>query len=240
MRDKGVGMGKYIGRVTSPITGEAESIPSTGYAFSDTQENRKNYKGFVRYLSFENGLGVILNLITTVFMCWLAWALLMPEGKVPEGWQIAVVQSAFFEVAWGPIGKAVFLVVAAAFLCDAWLQLTDGYSRIQADYFCSNFQWAKRFHFRTWHYMFVVLFTVLTAITMLLAQPGALIIIRGVIAFLSMGIYCPALIYLNFYMLPKAFPAWVKPHWAVRTMMFIVTAIYIGVGLWYVWILIKG
>ncbi len=87
-----MGMGKYIGRVTSPITGEAESIPSTGYAFSDTQENRKNYRGFVRYLSFENGLGVILNLITTVFMCWLAWALLMPEGKVPEGWQIAVVQ----------------------------------------------------------------------------------------------------------------------------------------------------
>ena len=57
MRDKGVGMGKIIGRVTSPITGQAEAIPATGYYFADTPENKRNYKGWVRYFSFENGWG---------------------------------------------------------------------------------------------------------------------------------------------------------------------------------------
>ncbi|MGH8731890.1 MAG: Nramp family divalent metal transporter, partial [Burkholderiales bacterium] len=116
MRDKGIGMGKNVGRVTSPITGKAETIPATGFYFADTEANKKNYKSWVRYFSFENGVGVGLNLLTTIIMCWLAYALLLPKGIIPKGWEIAVVQSAFFEVAWGPVGKALFLIVAAAFL----------------------------------------------------------------------------------------------------------------------------
>lgn len=116
MRDKGVGMARYIGRVTSPLRGAAEAIPSTGYAFADSDENRRHYRGFMRYLTTEMSIGVGLNLLTTVIMCWLAWALLKPQGLIPQGWQIAVVQSAFFEVSWGPLGKTLFLIVAAAFL----------------------------------------------------------------------------------------------------------------------------
>ncbi len=44
-RDKNIGMGKLIGRVTSPITGETEAIPATGYAFKDTEENKKKLQG---------------------------------------------------------------------------------------------------------------------------------------------------------------------------------------------------
>ena len=49
-------------------------------------------------------------------------------------------------------GKALFLIVAAAFLCDAWLQLTDGFSRIQADFFYSNIKGAQKLHYRSWYY----------------------------------------------------------------------------------------
>ena len=114
MRDKGVGMSAYIGRITSPLRTAPEAISATGYAFEDNEANRTNYRKFMRYLHIESGLGVALNLITTIIMCWLAWALLMPQGIVPEGWEIAVVQSAFFEVSWGAIGKIIFLVIAAA------------------------------------------------------------------------------------------------------------------------------
>ena len=159
-------------------------------------------------------------------MCWLAWALLLPQGVVPKGWEIAVVQAAFFEVAWGDIGRALFLVVAAAFLCDAWLQLTDGFSRIQADFFYSNFKGAQKLHLRTWYYIFVGIFTALTTVTMALAQPGTLIIIRGVVAFLAMALIAPAFVYLNFYMLPKVFPKWVTPHPVTRALMLLCTGTY--------------
>ena len=240
IRDKGVGMAGYIGRVTSPLRGAAEAIPSTGYAFADTEENRGRYRGFVRYLTVETGMGVGLNLLTTVIMCWLAWALLRPQGLIPQGWQIAVVQSAFFEVSWGALGKTLFLVVAAAFLCDAWLQLTDGFSRMQADFVFANFARARRFHFRAWYYGFVGLFTVLTTTTLALAEPGPLIILRGVMAFLAMGLICPGLVYLNYVLLPRAFPAWTKPHPATRAIMVAVTATYVLVGLWYISVRIVG
>lgn len=240
MRDKGVGMGKMVGRVTSPITGQAESIPATGFYFADTEENKRNYRGWVKYFSIENAIGVGLNLITTGIMCWLAFALLLPEGKIPKGWEIAVVQSAFFEVSWGAIGKALFLIVAAAFLCDAWLQLTDGYSRVQADFFYSNFKRAQKWHYRNWYYVFIGIFTVLTVVTMYFAQPAELILVRGVIAFLAMGLICPALVYLNYVLVPKAFPRWVKPHPITRAIMMLCTAAYILMALTYIWMKTTG
>jgi Mn2+/Fe2+ NRAMP family transporter len=236
MRDKGIGMGKNVGRVTSPITGEAEAIPATGFVFTDTEENKRNYKGWVRYFGVENFIGVFLNFLTTAIMCWLAFALLLPEGKIPKGWEIAVVQSAFFEVAWGPIGKAIFLIVAAAFLCDAWLQLTDGYSRIQADFFYSNIPGAQKLHYRTWYYIFVAIFTGLTTVTMTMDQPGNLIVIRGVVSFLAMGFFCPGLIYLNYVMLPKAFPQWVKPHPITQFLMILCTLAYVAMGVAYLYL----
>jgi len=150
------------------------------------------------------------------------------------------VQSAFFEVSWGALGKTLFLIVAAAFLCDAWLQLTDGFSRMQADFVFANFARARRFHFRTWYYGFVGLFTVLTTTTLALAEPGPLIILRGVTAFLAMGLICPGLVYLNYVLLPRALPAWVKPHPVTRAIMVAVTATYVLVGLWYIAVRIVG
>jgi hypothetical protein len=236
MRDKGIGMGKNVGRVTSPITGKAETIPATGFYFADTEANKKNYKSWVRYFSFENGVGVGLNLLTTIIMCWLAYALLLPKGIIPKGWEIAVVQSAFFEVAWGTVGKALFLIVAAAFLCDAWLQLTDGFSRIQADFFYSNIKGAQKLHYRTWYYIFVGIFTVLTVFTMALAQPGTLIVIRGVVAFLGMAVIAPAFVYLNYFMLPKAFPKWVRPHPVTQVLMLVCTATYMVLAVGYIYL----
>jgi hypothetical protein len=226
--------------VTSPITGEAEAIPATGFAFQDTEENKRNYKGWMRYIASENFIGVFLNTLTTAIMCWLAWALLMPEHKVPKGWEIAVVQSAFFGVAWGKIGAAIFLIVAAAFLCDAWLQLTDGFSRLWADFVYSNIKRARKFHFRSWYYIFVAVFSMTTIFTMSLAQPGKLLVIRGICSFLAMAVFAPGLIYLNYYLIPKAFPQWVKPHPVTRALMYVCTASYVLMSIAYLYLLLGG
>jgi len=240
IRDKGFGMGKLIGRVTSPITGEEEAIPATGYYFKDTEENKRNFLGWMKAVHFTNFVGVFLNTLTTIIMSWLAFALLLPTGKIPKGWEIAVVQSAFFEVAWGPIGKALFLIVAAAFLCDVWIQLTDGWSRVFADFLYANFEATRKKHFRFWYYVFVAVFTVLTTTTMLTGQPGTLIAIRGVVSFLAMGFYCPALIYLNYKLLPRAFPNWVQPHPINKVIMYIVAIAYVGMGLTYIYLKLTG
>jgi Mn2+/Fe2+ NRAMP family transporter len=240
IRDKGFGMGKHIGRVTSPVTGEEEAIPATGYYFADTRENRRNFLGWMKAVHFTNFTGVFLNGVTTILMCWLAFALLLPTGTIPKGWEIAVVQSAFFEVAWGPIGKAIFLIVAAAFLADVWIQLTDGWSRVFADFVYANSETSRKKHFRYWYYIFVVVFTLLTTTTMLMGQPGTLIAVRGVVSFLAMGIYCPALIYLNYKLLPRLFPNWVQPHPINKAIMYVVCVSYVAMGLAYIFLKLTG
>ncbi|MFN3368399.1 MAG: DNA translocase FtsK 4TM domain-containing protein, partial [Thermus sp.] len=133
-----------------------------------------------------------------LFLHLLAFALLHPKGLIPKGWEIAVVQSRFFEVSWGPIGRAIFLLVAAAFLADSWLGLVDAISRMHSDFFYAMFDWAKRWTFRTWYYIFVTILTLLSVVTIPLAQPGTLLLIGGVLNFIVMAIYCPFLIYLNY------------------------------------------
>ena len=45
-------------------------------------------------------------MITTLLTCLLAYALLFPKGLLPQGYEIAVVQSRFFEASWGWLGKS--------------------------------------------------------------------------------------------------------------------------------------
>lgn len=233
IRDKGHSMAKYFGRVTSPVTGEPEAIPDTGFAFEDTEENRKNYLEWIKYLRIDNLIGIGVNAFTVMLMCWLAWAILMPKGEYPAGWKLAVVQSAFFGETIGPWARAVFLIVAAAFLSDSWLGIADAVSRMHADFFFANFSWAKRWSFRTWYYIFVGILTAISCITMLIAQPGPLLIAGGVLNFFAMTIYMPGLIYLNYFLVPKHLPSWTRPKTATLVVACIVTAIYLILGVWY-------
>jgi hypothetical protein len=164
----------------------------------------------------------------------------MPKGLVPKGWEIAVVQSRFFEVSWGAFGKALFLLVAAAFLVDSWLGNTDAISRMHTDFFYSTFSWAKKLSFRAWYYIFVAILTVVTCSTMLLAAPGPLLLAGGILNFIAMAIYCPFLIYLNYYKIPKIYPSWTRPKSATLVIMTIITVAYIILAVIYLLFRIFG
>ncbi len=234
VRDKGLGMAKYAGRVTSPITGKPESIPATGFAFEDTPENKKNYHDWIKYLRIDNAIGVGVNAFTVMLMCWLAWAILLPKGQYPGGWTIAVTQAQFFEQAMGAIGRIIFLLAAAAFLSDSWLGITDGVSRMHSDFFRNFFPWGQRLSFRSWYYIFVAILTVVSGTTVLMAQPGELLLLGGVLNFISMAIYMPGLIYLNYKVIPEKFPAWTKPANITFWIVTIITAFYVVLGIIYV------
>ncbi|MBL8830049.1 MAG: Nramp family divalent metal transporter, partial [Planctomycetaceae bacterium] len=72
VKEKGYGMGHYIGRITSPITGKEEPITEIGYHFRPTPDNLSRWQrwwfnaGFEHFLSFLMTCTICLVLMTLI------------------------------------------------------------------------------------------------------------------------------------------------------------------------------
>jgi hypothetical protein len=210
IRDKGCGMAHYMGRLTGPITGKAEAIPTSGFT-PGNDEGLAHVGRWRRFLFWDVSIGIGGNLLTTLMTCLLAYALLFPKGLLPQGYELAVVQSRFFEVSWGWLGRMLFLIVAAAFLSDTWLATVDAVSRIHTDCLYAFFPRAQAISVRSWYLIFLFLLTAITSATMGAAEPGPLILLSAVIGFVGTVLFSVALIFLNHVYLPRHLPPGARP-----------------------------
>lgn len=206
LREKGAGMSAHMGHITGPVTGKREVIPDQGFTFENTPENLIELKKWKRYLMTDSFIGIAGNIATTLMTCLLAYALLFPKGLLPDKYEIAVVQAQFFQVSWGPAGKIVFLFVAACFLADTWLVTLDCVSRMHSDFVMNFFPRMKKFGAAKCYYLFAAFFTLVTALTMLFNEPGALILTSAVIGFIGTLLFPFALFFLNHRLLKKLVP----------------------------------
>ena len=181
-------------------------------------------------------MGIAGNLITTVMMCLLAFALLRPEGLIPEGFKIAVVQSRFFEVTWGDVGRVLFLVIAAAFLADTWLATADCVSRVHLDAITALFPAVARHDIRPWYYGLVLAGTAITSVTMYLQQPGPLIVTSAVIGFAGTVIYAGGLLAMNHFMLRHQLAAPLRSGRFSLVLLGLVTLCYFALALAYLYV----
>lgn len=211
LRDKGAAMAGLVGRITG-LGGAEEAVSSDGFLPADETQSAQNWKIWRRFLNIDILVGIIGNLLTTLMTCLLAYALLFPKGLLPQEYELAVVQSQFFAVSWGEIGRLLFLVVAAAFLTDTWLATADAVSRIQADIIMTLFPKTRRWSARRWYYIFLGLLTIITSFTMQLDAPGPLILTSALIGFVGTIIFPVALYLLNHRLLPEHLPAWARPR----------------------------
>jgi hypothetical protein len=210
IRDKGIGMAHYMGRITGPITGKPEVIPASGSTPTE-DGGLAHAPQWRRFLFWDVSIGIGGNILTTLMTCLLAYALLFPKGLLPEHYEIAVVQSRFFEVSWGWIGRVIFLVIAAAFLSDTWLATVDAVSRMHTDCVYGFFPRAQSIPTRRWYLFFLLLLTAVTSVTMLLSEPGPLILLSAVIGFVGTVLFSVALIFLNHVYLPRHLPRALRP-----------------------------
>ncbi len=214
LREKGSGMSRDMGHVTG-ILGKKEVISESGFIVTDDGPSRRAFPLWRRFLLWDSGIGIFGNLFTTLLTCLLAFALLHPEGLLPEEYEIAVVQSHFFEVSWGRIGRILFLLVAAAFLSDTWFATVDAVSRIHTEVVRSLFPKFRTLSFRKGYYFFLILLTLVTSITMAFQQPGPLILLSAVIGFIGTVIFSFALLFLNHRLLASQLPPFARPgKWA--------------------------
>ncbi|MBI2082474.1 MAG: Nramp family divalent metal transporter [Deltaproteobacteria bacterium] len=228
LKEKGIGMARV------------QDAAGVSQVMADSSENRRELFRWLRFLRFDASVGIVGNLFTTLIVCLLAYAVLFPQGVYPDKWEIAVVQSRFFEFQWGAIGKVLFLFVAAAFLVDSWLTAIDGLSRINTDVVSHLFPSASKKTPRWWYLFFLLLFTVITVVTMPLAQPGTLILMTGILNFTGTVLYAIPLWILNYRWLPRQNPSFVRPSSWASTFLWISIIAYFVLMIAFLWVKFLG
>jgi hypothetical protein len=145
IKDKGYGMGRYIGRITSPVTGQEESIADVGYHFRHTPENMHRWRSWWRAANVEHVFSFLLTcVICLCLMSLIAYSLfydadgnLLPgSGDYSGGLNFVWGQAEAlggFSANWGGIMKVGFLLMGVAVLLTTELGVLDVVSRISAD-----------------------------------------------------------------------------------------------------------
>ena len=240
LREKGAGMARHIGHITSPITGKPEVIPLAGFVPEANDQVASRWRQWRAYLCVDSAVGIVGNIVTTLMTCFLAFALLYPKGLVPQEWELVVHQMRFFEVSWGAFGKLLFAIVAAAFLSDTWLTTLDAVSRVHTDFVLCFFPAARKYHPRVWYYGIAVALTIVTIVTMHFASPQALILLSAVLGFVGTVIFTGALLVLNYFWLPRWLPQPIRPRPIGAVALSISWLAYLLLACVYLWLQVSA
>ncbi|HEY8516312.1 MAG TPA: Nramp family divalent metal transporter [Candidatus Binatia bacterium] len=219
-------LGKGMGAAWRELDG-AGGVPA--------REDAPLVRRWSRALLLDAGIGIVGNWLTTLMTCFLAYVILLPGGVVPDEWRIASEQARFFELAWGTVGRAVFLVVAAAFLCDTWLSTVDAVAKVHVEMIRFFFLRGREIDERRAYRGMVVLLTVVTGLTMFSGEPGPLIVLSALIGFVGTLSFVVALLVLVHGRLASALPAELRPGRVAFVLLLVSAATYAVLAATYLW-----
>jgi hypothetical protein len=205
IRDKGFGMGRYVPRIKSPVTGKPEAAPSTGFIFEPTDENLGRWRSWWRFANREQlSTFVLITFLTILFTSLLAYSTVYGQKDLPD-------DIGFIQVEGDRLGELVggwfgtfFWIIGAFSLFAAALGIVDYTARLVADVIKTSY--AQQTKESTLYFAVVwvlvafgVLITVFGA-----AQPLPLLVISACVGGVMMFIYSILLLVLNRRVLPDA------------------------------------
>ena len=212
LRDKGIGMGGRIPALTSPLRDtEKDAETATGYVAPETDENRRRFRDWFKYVLLDQSLYFwLLNTFTMGLFMFGAFVVLYPQGLVPSQddflWDLSLV----LESTMGEWGRTLFLVIAMAAMFSTQLTVSDGTFRVWTDLLRTNFAFARRWAANQW-YLFLAL--ALSALGVLstwvletFPEVSALdfFFYNAVVNGFCMAVYVPLLLVMNFKYLPPS------------------------------------
>lgn len=142
IKDKGYGMGAYIGRMTSVVTGKSEPTSDIGFQFDHSDQNLVRWRKWWRNASIEHFFSFFATcLICLVLLTLIAYTLMYErDGQLTKiaseaggGLQFIRAQSEVLEHRIGDFGRILFLVMGIAILLTTEIGILDATSRTSAN-----------------------------------------------------------------------------------------------------------
>jgi hypothetical protein len=204
IRDKGFGMGRYVPRIVSPLTGEPEAAPSTGFVFEPTDENMSRWRSWWRFANREQLYTfVLITFVSILFTSLLAYSTVFGRPDLPDDIGFVRVEGEVLSETVGPWFGAFFWFIGAFALFAAALGIVDYTSRLAADVLKTAY--LKRVKESTLYFALVWGLVLIGCIVLLLglSQPIVLLVISACVGGTMMAIYAVLLLVLNRRVLPK-------------------------------------
>lgn len=157
VKEKGYGMGKYSGRITSLLTGEAEEIALEGNTFEVNENSLSVFRRWWKLINLEHFLVfALMGILTISLLALLAFATVYGHGGLPSGIGFLFKEAGAIGRVLGAGAGIAFLGTVAVMLSATQLTVLDATSRIMAENLAIAFH--KRFPLtHLTHYFYGVL-----------------------------------------------------------------------------------
>jgi hypothetical protein len=201
IRDKGFGMGRYIQKLVSPVTGVDEAAPTpVAYIFKPTEENMDRWRRWWRFSNLEQTLTFFLvTVITIVFTSMLAHSTLFGLPGLPNNIGFLQIEGQRLKNIVAPWFGILFWAIGAFSLFATAMGIIDYTSRLAADVIKTTYLPASKISESRIYFGLVWGLVGIGCIVLLsrLAQPLALLIISASVGGTMMCIYSALLIAIN-------------------------------------------
>jgi hypothetical protein len=201
IKEKGYGMGKYSGRITSLLTGNKEDISITGTTFIVNKENIKIFNQWWRKINIEHFVVFwVMGIITILFLALLAFSTTYGLGIRETDLNFIFAESIEIGKRIFPFAGVFFLLIAGLTLFGTQLTVFDATSRILSEnVLLASFERLKEVHFSKVYYL-VLWLQILFGILIFLFgfnQPLQLLIIAAVLNAIAMFVHVALTLWLN-------------------------------------------
>jgi hypothetical protein len=204
IRDKGFGMGKYVPRLASPVTGEPVMAKTNGFIFEPNQENMRRWRGWWRFANVEQlTTFVLITFLTIFFTSLLAYATVYGREGLPNNIGFIRIEGEVLAERVGPWFQYLFWAVGAFSLFAAAMGIVDYTSRLAADVIKNSYAHqaneSKVYAGLVWGLVTIGIVVLLIGFS----QPIVLLVISAVTGGFMMFIYSGLLILINRKILPN-------------------------------------
>lgn len=201
IKEKGYGLGKYAGRITSLLTGKKEELSLTGFRFEINPRSLAIFRDWWRKINLEHALVFWLTGALTILMLALlaySTAFGLPHQTGSIGFvlnEASIIGQRLF-----PVAGVFFLLVLSATLFGTQLTVYDAVSRILSENLILSFpQRLRAENLRPIYYTVLWLLIAAGIVTLLtgFTEPLALLTLAAVLNALAMFVHTGLTLWLN-------------------------------------------
>ncbi len=207
IREKGYGMGKYAGKITSLLTGKIENVSLTGTTFDMSKENLQAFKQWWKNINIEHFLIFWLTgSITIILLSLLAYSTVYGLEGNKQGITFLITESKIIGHMLFPVAGTFFLLVGALTLFGTQLTVFDATSRIMAENtVIALYPQLKENHLRRSYYCILWLQIIAGIIIFMngFTQPLELLTLAAVMNAFAMFVHVGLTLWLNMTSLEK-------------------------------------